>query len=789
MKRKVMLFCSLFVGVLTAGTVYAGIPPELEQDFQSLKTYTQGGDFSACQRIIDAVTAVRNDPAKAAPLAERMAQALSETGYDGKWFLCQWLYVIGTEREAAALGRLVHDRKTAPLGLYALRAIPGKGVDQELIRLLRSTRDPYLLCGILDCLGKRGVTESLGYVAPLMRGGNALVVRAAAQALADMATAEAIYALQDALKRTRPPRDALIADALIRACSRCKDAAAVEAGLSAVEQQGRLPQPLQVAARSVRMERAVPEAREALLYAMLVDSNPEIRKAGMTLVPRLEGKEVTLAAARAMADSSAENRRKLLALLEQRADEEAYPYVYGVFTGSADPEERAALIRTLGVVGDYRTAPDFLTLLEKTDTPDPVKVAVLDALRRMKDSMLDGYLVSRLDSLASPARIQVIGVLAARRTPEAIPELFKWAASSDRESAAAAVTALGELVSDPEFPRLAGLLEGGFNGDADKLEAALMSALRRMDDMDRAARALMNALREARDPAYRAAAMRALGQTGSPVALPALYREASRGKQVARLAAITSLGKWKSPEPLEKLRKWAVSGTKTKNAVRETAVGALLELLKTGNVPPETALSVYRDLLKASRGNDGMTKQVLAGSASLAHPAGVDLVLPYLEDERYAAEAAAALGRILLGTANLSASTQPEICRNAVDGDPRSRWSTGKHQKPGMWFQFDFGRPVPLSGIVLDTSRTPTDFPRGLEVYVFDDPERPGEPVASVAESDCTPSLTVKFPERKGRLLRLVLTGTTDKPAWSIHEVRLLTRTVGQAAQTAAAGG
>lgn len=778
MKWNAMWFCGLLAGVLTASAVFAEVLPELEQDFQSLRTYALGGDFSACQRIIDAVTAVRNDPTRAAPLAGRMARALSETGYDGQWFLCQWLYVIGTEREAPALGRLARDKKTAPLALYALRAIPGKGVDQELISLLRSTRDPQLLCGILDCLGKRGVTDSIGYIAPLTRSGHALVARAAAQALADMATPEAVWALQEALHRAKPPRNALLADALIRACSRCTASAAVASGLNAVEQQARLPEFLHAAARSVRVAKADSETRESLLYAMLMDSNPEIRKAGMTLVSRLEGKAVTLAAARAMADGPVDNRLALLALLEQRADAEAYPLAYGVFANAAaDPEERAALIRVLGAVGDYRVAPDLLALLEKVDAPDAEKSAALDALRRIKDGRLDGYLIARLDSLGSVARAQLIRVLAARRSVEATPELFNWAAASDRESAATAVAALGELIDAGAFSRLADLLAGGFNGDADQLEAALMSALRRMEDMDGAARALVTALGRTRDPAYRAAAMRVLGQTGSPEALPILYREASRGKQVARLAAISALGKWKSPEPLEKLRKWAVSGTRAKNPVRESAVAALLELLRAGNVPPDTALPVYRDLLGTSRGHDSMVRQVLAGSASLAHPGGVDLVLPYLEDTRYAAEAAAALGRILLATANLTASAQPEICRNAVDGEARSRWSTGKHQVPGLWFQLDFGRPVPLAGVVLDTSRTPTDYPRGLEVYVFDDPEHPGAPVAAIPESDCTPALTVKFPVRKGRLLRLELTGTTDKPAWSIHEMRLLTRT------------
>ena len=194
MKHMLRAFVVVCLALQEEVAVFADVSPELEQDFQALRTYTLGSDFASCQRIIDAVTAVRNDPEKATPLAARMGRALSEVGYDGQWFLCQWLYVIGTEREAPALAQLVRDRKTAPLGLYALRAIPGKAVDQELMKLLRGTRDPHLLCGILDCLGKRKTGEALPLIVPLLRGGNSLVVRSAAQYLADIGTPEAVRA-------------------------------------------------------------------------------------------------------------------------------------------------------------------------------------------------------------------------------------------------------------------------------------------------------------------------------------------------------------------------------------------------------------------------------------------------------------------------------------------------------------------------------------------------------------------------------------------------------------------
>jgi len=770
-----MLRAFVFVCLaLPGGTaVFADVSPELEQDFQALRTYTLGSDFASCQRIIDAVTAVRNDPKKAAPLAARMGQALSEVGYDGQWFLCQWLYVIGTEREAPALTRLVRDRKTAPLALYALRAIPGKAVDQELMNLLRGTRDPHLLCGILDCLGKRKTGEALPLIVPLLRGGNSLVVRSAAQYLADIGTPEAVRALTEALARSRPPKNTLVADALLRACAHCPDSAAREKALDAVWVAS-VPDPLRIAARSLRVETSDEATRENLLYGMLMEDDPNIREAGKTLISRLEGGVVTLAAARAMADCPSERRHELLELLIQRADPQAFPYVYSVFRDTTDANTRSQLIRALGAVGDYRAAPDLISVLAGKEGSE--QDAARDALSRMKDPRLNAYLISVVDQQTPAVKIGLIRILAARRAVEAVPDIFAMVRDADPDTAAAAVAALGDLAGDANFSDLAGLLAGGHQVAPDQLEAAIMSALRRVEDRDKAAGVLVDVLKKARNPELRAVAARALGATGSSSALPTLYREASRGKQAVRLAAIAALGKWKTPEPLEKLRKWAVSGSRGKSAVQEAAVNALLELLKNGNVPPDTALPVYRELLAAARNDEDMVKRVLAGTANLAHPEGINLLLPYLEDQRFAAEAAVALGRVLLLTAKLDASAQPEFCRNAMDGEPRTRWSTGSPQEPGCWFQFDFGRPVPLAGVMLDTTRTPTDFPRGVAVYVFDDPGKIGEPVAAVQESECSPAMTIKFPGCAGRFLRLQLTGTTDKPAWSIHEMRLITR-------------
>jgi hypothetical protein len=57
----------------------------------------------------------------------------------------------------------------------------------------------------------------------------------------------------------------------------------------------------------------------------------------------------------------------------------------------------------------------------------------------------------------------------------------------------------------------------------------------------------------------------------------------------------------------------------------------------------------------------------------------------------------------------------------ALDGDRRTRWSSGRGQRAGMWFLVDLGREAPVNGVLLDLGAHTADFPRTLAVDVSTD--------------------------------------------------------------------
>jgi hypothetical protein len=60
----------------------------------------------------------------------------------------------------------------------------------------------------------------------------------------------------------------------------------------------------------------------------------------------------------------------------------------------------------------------------------------------------------------------------------------------------------------------------------------------------------------------------------------------------------------------------------------------------------------------------------------------------------------------------------------ALDGDPGTRWRTGRAQQGGMWLQVDLGDPVRVSGVRLEVGPHTLEYPRTIRVEVSPDGAR-----------------------------------------------------------------
>ena len=167
-------------------------------------------------------------------------------------------------------------------------------------------------------------------------------------------------------------------------------------------------------------------------------------------------------------------------------------------------------------------------------------------------------------------------------------------------------------------------------------------------------------------------------------------------------------------------------------------------------------------------------KAVLAAVSRYPCKEALDLAQECVKDQVLAAEAKLASEKIkeamLNKTLGAKASRNGGNAKNALDGDRRTRWDTGRGMKSGDWFVLDLGVESEVKGLTLDTTGSSNDYPRGYEIYISFDGGNWGKPV--VVGKGVKPITEIPFGKPvKTRFIKILQTGSSDSWHWSIHEL------------------
>ena len=119
----------------------------------------------------------------------------------------------------------------------------------------------------------------------------------------------------------------------------------------------------------------------------------------------------------------------------------------------------------------------------------------------------------------------------------------------------------------------------------------------------------------------------------------------------------------------------------------------------------------------------------------------------------------------------VTASHNKGDARAAIDGHPGSRYTTGTPMRPGMWYQITLPEPADVFSILLESGRSPGDYPRGYRVFVSDDGKTWDNPVAT--GEGVNPLTEILFKPVSTRFLRIEQTGAVDGLFWSVHELEI----------------
>jgi hypothetical protein len=120
--------------------------------------------------------------------------------------------------------------------------------------------------------------------------------------------------------------------------------------------------------------------------------------------------------------------------------------------------------------------------------------------------------------------------------------------------------------------------------------------------------------------------------------------------------------------------------------------------------------------------------------------------------------------------------------REAFDGDPATRWTSGEAQRPGQFFEVDLGQDTCVAAVELLPGPFGSDYPRQLHVEASLDEVRwiqvkdmSGMQVRLLRAlySHVEPRIDLVFFPRQARYVRLTQTGSDPFQWWSIAEMQV----------------
>jgi type 1 glutamine amidotransferase/HEAT repeat protein len=121
----------------------------------------------------------------------------------------------------------------------------------------------------------------------------------------------------------------------------------------------------------------------------------------------------------------------------------------------------------------------------------------------------------------------------------------------------------------------------------------------------------------------------------------------------------------------------------------------------------------------------------------------------------------------------VSASPDNGAAAKAIDGDLKTRWGTGRGQKPNDWFMVDLGQTRTLRRLILDAAQSTGDYPRGFRIMISADGQAWRGPIG-VGGDEAKALTVIPVLPTAGRYVKIIQTGDEERMWWSIYEIQIL---------------
>jgi HEAT repeat protein len=772
MKRYIMILFAFVAAIISLPEISfaadnAGAQVILSAHYDAIQEY----DFGKSRRALAAIEEeIRNVPPSVFPQIEaKLLEALEspKITYAGKQFVCRMLRRVGSAKSVPALSKMLADKELSHMARFALQFMAAPEAGAALREALPKL-DGDLKIGVIGSLGQRGDREAVPQIAGLITDNDTKIASAAIESLGRIGGPEAADALAQArvpanLKPARDNAYLMCADKML-AEGQADKAANIYREMIAPANGTWIRIAAYKGLIRTEKDKAVP-----LILALLKDQDLDLQKAAGKFITEMPGKTITKALAEQLGGLSPDAQVVLLSSLEGRGDKTAAPYVAKAVKSNSEPV-RLAAINALAVLGD---ASNVELLAKASAAGGKTSRAAMDSLGRLPGQDVAPALIAVAKSNAgAPVRTNAIQALINRRETQATDVLLVLAKDENREIRQAAYKALGVLSDQKDLPAMVSMLLSANNEtDRGRIEQAMIATVVRLESPD-AAPVIDGLAKANRDTKPNFLAV--LSHISGPKALDAVRGQVLNKDDQVKTAAIRALADWPDAAPLSDLMK--IAKTDSDSRSRILALRGYIKLLgipaNRGAAETVKLLSEAMDVAKRPE------EKIAVLSALPRYPCqeALNIAESARKDSTLAAEAELASKKIkeTLLNKSLKATASPNggAAGQALDGNPETRWDTGRGMKPGDWFVVDLGVESTIKGLTLDATNSPNDYPRGYEVYVSFDGGSWGKPVITGKGTQPLTKITFDKPVRT-RFIKIVQTGSSDSWFWSIHELSL----------------
>jgi len=774
-KRMRWLAAAGLAWVVLAVAARAGEKPTVDEavfkKVRAAKTGEMAGEFNQ----IAALAVASLDDAELRKALEKQLVDLvgaADATFDARQFACRQLMLMGTAASVPALAKLLPDEALSHMGRYGLErtACPEAG---KALRDALSVVKGKLLVGVVNSIGQRRDAEAAAALIPLLKDADKDVAEAAARALGKIGGDEAFKALKAARAEAKDRLLQITNDAVLR-CADLYLAAGEKAKAKAIYEAMHAPaEAKHIRAAALRgLVATGGDEAIALILKSLAGDDAAMQAVAVGFIRDVPGAEATKAVAAQLGKMPPAVQTLVIEALAARGDAAATPAVVEA-TKAQDEKVRVAALQALASLGDAAVVP--LLVKAAAGEAKPEADAARNTLTLLKGKGVDEAVLAEMKQADPKGKAELIKTLAARRAEAAVPELLKAAEDPDEGVRREAFTAIGKLATEKTMPDLVALLVKAKGDESLKAaERAVLTVAREIPDAQAATAPLIAALPNA-TPAGKTAILRILGKFGGDKPLAAVRAALDDKDATVQDAALRTLADWPDASPADDLLK-LVRAAKS-DVHRVLALRGYIRMLALPcDVPIGEILKRYDETMKLAA-SDQDKKQVLAGMAELRHPAVLKALQPYLADAALKAEAEAAIKKVqeaMKAPSKVTASVGAEKAGNAVDGKLDTRWDTAGAQAGGEWFMVELPVEQVVTKLILDSTGSGGDYPRGYEVYISRDGKAWGPPAAKGEGKQAV--VTIELKPAYGRFVKIVQTGKADGLFWSIHELKLETK-------------